>query len=70
MRRYRSIVKQCGGGFKYGADNPQIYSLPDKENCSCLNVIFQFFEDVKAWTTLQFLNFNESINEIFYDLCI
>lgn len=58
-----SISKKCGLSLHCYADDTHVY-LPLKWNSDRLDTLVACLSDVKAWVSLDFLNFNESKMEI------
>ncbi len=58
-----SIFRKYGLSFHCYADDTQVY-LPIKRNSDGLDALWACLADVKAWLSLNFLNFNEEKTEM------
>ncbi len=58
-----SIFRKYGLSFHCYADDTQVY-LPIKRNSDGLDTLWACLADVKAWLSLNFLNFNEEKTEM------
>ncbi len=58
-----SIFRKYGLSFHCYADDTQVY-LPIKQNSDGLDALWACLADVKAWLSLNFLNFNEEKTEM------
>lgn len=58
------IFRKYGLSLHYYVDDTQVY-LPLKWNLDGLDALLACLTDVKAWLSLNFLNFNEEKTEMF-----